>query len=227
MHLVLPKDEISPAPQRLRSENCIWMRKLSIIVVAFVVASCWTQPDINDLVNDMVVLTNYDTNADFNTFTTYTMPLDTIGLVSNSSTQQYIVSTYSKRITSTVKRSMDGTNRTRVATGQPAHLGINIYVVNDLQVFQSVVYPGYGYPGYGGFYGYSGYYNYPQVVNYQTQSAILVIEFLDLLNMDPSTSQPKIIWSANIGDLINSLDQDAKVVEAIQQAFTQSSYLNR
>jgi hypothetical protein len=198
------------------------MRSLVFITVLVVFVSCKTQPDLDELITDMVVVTQYDTTANFGSYDTYMLILDTVGLITNGD-PGYAVTPYTKKLTSTIKQSLDGTGRIRVAADQSPHLYVNIYVVNETQTFQSVYYPGYGY---GGFSGYPGYYNYPQVSYYQSQSAILVIEFQDLLNLPPG-GEPNIVWTANIGDLINSIDQDTKTVEAILQAFTQSAYLNQ
>lgn len=204
------------------------IRKLfGIVVLASVgLYGCKTQPDLSELVNDMVVMTSYDTLANFSNFPTYTLPLDTIGLISNSSAETYITDSYARMINSAVRRNFNLTNRTRVERNQNPDLGINIYVVNDLSVYQSVVYPGYGYPGYG-YGGYYGYYGYPYVNTQISQQAILIIEMVDLKQIDPVTNEPKRLWVANIGDLISSFEPEKKVVEAIDQAFVQSQYLKR
>lgn len=208
------------------------MKKSLLIVIVAVIAGCSSQPRLEELINDMVVLTSYDTNANFGSYTTYTMPLDTIGLQSNQSTQTYLASEYAHQITQAINRNLTASGRQRVEKNQTPSLGINIFVVNNLEIYQSVMYPSYGgYPGYGygygSYYGYGGYYGYPQVVTQQFDQAILVIELADLAVLDPTSKRPRIVWSANIGDLINSYDQNAKVIEAIDQAFAQSTYLKR
>lgn len=187
---------------------------------------CKTQPDLSELVNDMVVMTSYDTLANFAPLATYTLPVDTIGLISNATNETYLVDGYSKMINSAVRRNLNNTNRTRVEKNQSPDLGVNIYVINDLSIYQSVVYPGYGYPGYG-YGGYYGYYGYPYVNTQISNQAILVVELVNLKVIDPITNEPKKLWVANIGDLINSFDPEEKVLEAIDQAFVQSQYLKR
>lgn len=203
------------------------MRTLGFVSFAFLMASCLAQPDVGDLVQDMVVQTNYEPTADFTAYNTYTMPLDTIGLLSNANTATAIINPYSKIITAAVKKNMDDTGHQRVNLNQNPDLGVNVYVVNDVSIFQSVSYPGYygGYPGYYGGYGYQGYYGYPYLNTYATSTAVLVIELVDLKNTDPQTNRPRTVWVANMGDLVTSVDQDVKVVEAIAQAFKQSDYL--
>ena len=196
--------------------------------MAFAIAACRIQPDADELLNDMVVVTNYNETVNFDNFMTYAMPMDSIGLITNEASLKWITDDYASLVTNAMRNNMSSTGRTKVDKDQSPSLSVNVYVVKDVQAFQSVVYPNYyGYPGagYGNYYGYPGYYNYPQVVTYQSQSAIMIIEFVDLLNIDPVSGEARVIWTAHIGDLINSFDPEDKVVEAIDQAFAQSDYL--
>lgn len=202
------------------------MRKAIIILSMFTLLGCGTQPQLSEIVNDMVVLTNFNEDLNYNQYATYTMPLDTVGLISNTTSDEYISDPYAKLITSTIKRNLDQTNHTIVDKGDNPDIGVNVFIVNDLSVFQSVYYPNYYYPsyyGYSGYYGYGGYYGIP-TYSY-SQQAMLVIEFVDLRN--PTSGNPASIWVANIGDLVNSFDTSTKTKEAIDQAFVQSPFLTR
>jgi hypothetical protein len=202
------------------------VKKILIILLATAVSGCKLSPDADELLHDMVVVTNYDQSVNFDDFTTYTMPLDSVGLITNESSMDWITDEYASMITGTLRRNLSNTGRTFVDKDQSPSMAVNVYAIKNVQLFQNVVYPNYG-PGYGygGYYGYPGFYNYPQVISYESQSAILVIEFVDLLNIDPATNEARVLWVANIGDLINTFDPEEKVVEAIDQAFLQSEYL--
>src|SRR5690606_27770579 len=103
-------------------------------------------------------------------------------------------------------------------------LGVNVFIVNDLNFFQEVVYPGYYYP-YSG-YGYYSYYNYPYVNTYASNTGSLVVEIVDLKNRTPD-NKVKVIWTAFMGDIISTLDQEKQSAEGVDQAFVQSNYLGR
>lgn len=194
------------------------MRRFVVILLILLLFGCGTQPQLSELVNDMVVLTNFDETLDYSQYATYTMPMDTIGLLSNTSNNEYLANDYAKLITAAVKKNLDQTNHTKVDSVAGPDIGVNIFVVNDLSVVQSVYYPSYYYPSY---YGYNGYYGYGGIPTYSYfQQAALVIEFVDL-------SDNKSVWVANIGDLVNSYDTSTKTREAIDQAFVQSPFLNR
>lgn len=202
------------------------MRKAITILTMFTLLGCGTQPQLSELVNDMVVLTNFDENLNYSQYATYTMPLDTIGLISNTTSDEYLTGDFAKLITSTVKKNLDQTNHTLVNNNADPDIGVNVVIVNDLSVFQSVYYPGYYYPSSYGYYGYGGYGGYYGIPTYSySQQAALVIEFVDLKNA--TTGTPASIWVANIGDLVNSFDTSTKTREAIDQAFKQSPFLDR
>lgn len=185
---------------------------------------CGTQPQLSEIVNDMVVVTNYDASIDFAQYSTYVLTMDTIGLISNTSSANALSNDYSKMITATIKKNLDQRGHLQVTDNQNPDIGVNVIVVNDLSVSQSVVYPG-GYGGYYGYYGYYGYGGYGYVNTSYFQQAILVIELVDLRT--PASGDPEAIWTANIGDLVNSYDTSTKTREAIDQAFTQSPFLDR
>lgn len=204
------------------------MKNYWIVLVGAALVACEPQPKLDDLTKDMVVQTAYDTSIDFTEYQTYSMSLDTIGLVSNASNATAIVNPYATTVTTTVKKNLDGCGWQRVEPDQSPDLGVNVYIVNDVSVYQSVNYPSYyyGYPGYS-YGGYYGYYNYPYVSTYSSSRAVMVIELADLKLLDAQTKKPTVIWIANMGDLINSPNPEMKVVEAINQAFEQSNYLKQ
>jgi hypothetical protein len=203
------------------------MRKVFTVVSLFLLIGCGTQPKLSEIVNDMVVITNYETNVNFSDYSTYALTMDTVGLQSNTSSEDALSNDYTKLVTSQIKKNLDRTGRTQVDKNDTPDIGVNVTIVSDLSVSQSVIYPGgYYYPSYygsAGYYGYGGYGGY--VTTNYFQQAILVIELVDLKT--PSAANPPAIWVANIGDLVNSYDTSTKTKEAIDQAFDQSGYLNR
>ena len=198
------------------------MKKI-LFAVFLGLTGCGTQPQLAEIVNDMVVLTNYDTRVDFGDYSTYVLTMDTVGLISNTSNSNALVNEYTKQITAQIKKNLDQTNHTKVEADSLADIGVNVWIVSDLSVSQSVIYPGGGYGG--GYYGYYGGYYGGYVSTSYFQQALLVVEFVDLKNK--GAGNPITIWATNIGDLINSYDTSTKTKEAIDQAFVQSPYLGQ
>lgn len=192
--------------------------------------ACESEPDTADLVQDMVVQTNYDRTVDFQSYGSYTLSLDTIGYVTNRADESALSNGFAKSITSAVKRNLDAAGLAYVSLNDNPDLGINVFVVDDVNILRSVYYPDYfwGYPGYpgsfyGGYFGYQGFFGYPFTTTTYFRQALLVIEMVDL--QDIQNDNARVVWTANIGDLINTVNQDVKTIEAIDQAFRQSTYL--
>jgi len=201
-------------------------RKILYIIpaLAFMFSACQPEPEGAKLYDEFVVSTQYDPDSKENIkqYTTYAIATDTIGYVSanpNDTIRAYRPDfTYPRSVINAVKSSI-GNKLTRVDADQDPDVGINIYVVTELNLYQQVVYPTYGY--YGG--GYSGYY-YPYVVTYAQNTATLVVEMVDLKNRD-AQNRVRVVWSAYMGDVISSVDFEEQSVSAINQAFKQSPYL--
>lgn len=203
----------------------------SIFSIAIVsLLACNEGPDLKLRVKSMVVQTSFARNINFSAYSTFFMPADTIGLLSNVSDDTIIIGDYAKGVTARVRARISGGGFTFVERDEDPDLAINVYIVDNSGVFQSVTYPNYlyGYPGYyySGYYGYGGYYNYPVVQTYSYQSGMLAIELIDLKNKTPD-NKLQVVWVANIGDVYTSTDPFIKVLEAIDQAFRQSPYLKR
>ena len=204
------------------------MKKLIVVLICAVsILSCEKEPDNLKLFDELVVSTNYDTDVSFAAYATYAIPTDTIGFVSNRNPNDTILVAradnqyYPRKVLEKVMQNLNDRQYTRVARNENPDLGINVYVVNDLNLFQQVVYPNYYYPSY---YGYGSYYSYPYINTYAYNTGALVIEIVDLKNVTPD-NKVKVIWNAYLGDVYSTIDLTQQSVDAIDQAFIQSNYL--
>lgn len=204
------------------------MKRLTAVLAGTLILwGCQSEPDDLKLVDELVVSTNYDTEAVFSTYSTYAIPTDTIGFISNTNPNDTIlVSTaandhYPRKVLGQVMQNMNDRFYSRVDRNENPDLGVNVYVVKDLNLFQQVVYPNYYYPYY---YGYGSYYSYPYVSTYAYNTGALVVEIVDLKNVTPD-NKVKVIWNAYMGDVYSTIDLAQQSVDAIDQAFIQSNYL--
>jgi hypothetical protein len=194
--------------------------------------SCETEPDSAKLIDQLVVSTNYDPDTDFSTYATFALPTDTIGFVSNSSSDTIITSPSSdfpRQALSKIKSNLEDRGYVRVKRNESPDVGVNVMVVNDFNVFQEVVYPDYyGYSGnyYSGYYGYGSYYSYPYVNTYAYNTGVLIVEIVDLKNKTPD-NKVKVVWNAYMGDVYSTIDRIAQSKDAIDQAFVQSPYIGK
>lgn len=192
---------------------------------------CEPTPDELKLFDEFVVSTSYDNTANFNSYKTYTLRTDTIGFISNLTSDDTIEvgSQYARPVITQVNNNLVDRGYQKVEKTEDPDLAINIYVLKNLNVFQNVnYYPGYYDPGYynyyGSYYGYGGYYGYPYVSTYAYNTGVLVVEIIDLKSVNPN-SQVKVVWNAYMGDVFSSLDLKQQSLDAIDQAFVQSPYL--
>jgi hypothetical protein len=211
------------------------MRKfiyIPLLALCGVLQGCQPEPDAKQLIDQLVVATNYDETADFSSYATYAIPTDTIGLISNSTNDTIIVareSGFPRPVLNEIKSHLNALGYTQVERNQDPDLGINVLVVNDFNVFQQVVYPNtWGYPGnyYYGYYGYNSWYYYPYINTYAYNTGVLIIEMVDLKNRTPD-NKVKVVWDAYLGDVYSTIDLIPQSVDAIRQAFVQSPYLGR
>lgn len=190
--------------------------------LGLLLAGCQPVPDAEELNKNLVVETDYDDTVNFRDFTTYTLTLDTLGLISNTTKDTLQLGSYARDITEKIKANMDARGYTYVNKNQNPDLGFVAFLVSDFSVYQSISYPRYG----GGYYSsYYGYY-YPRVNTYATSSTVLILQLVDL-NTKTSQNQFKLIWRGFIGDLSSSVDPFQKSVEAIDQVFVQSTIIGK
>jgi len=195
--------------------------RLLLLIGLLFLWGCEPKPTLDKLVKSMVVTTDYNGNANFGNYSTYTMVLDTISYFDNSDPNPAdTIATASQStevhdITSRVKAKMDSVGYSLVSKKSAPDLWVYIYVNEVYSAYQSYSYNPYSYGYYGGSY-------YPTVS--VSDQADLYIYILDLKH---KVSGP-YLWAADIGDLVSSPDQtSATVVRAINQAFKQSPYIKK
>jgi hypothetical protein len=202
------------------------MKVLVPAFLALLFAGCQPEPDNLKLLDDLVVETNYDTSVNFSNYHTYTLALDTIGFISNRYSDTILVTpknqTLPRTITNQIQSNLTQRGMTRVSKSEEPDLGVIVFIVNDIDVFQQVVYPGYYYPS--NYYNYYSYYAYPYVQTSVTNTGALIIELVDLKNKT-ADNKVKVVWSAYMADIVSTLDRELQAKDGIDQAFIQSSYI--
>jgi hypothetical protein len=207
------------------------MKHFCYIAVLLGLVSCHSEPDSKKLFDELVVSTSFDPQAIFTNYKTFAMPTDTIGLVSETSNDTVLTareSDFPRPVLEAIRFNMEQRGFTRVDKNASPDLGINVVVVNDFNVFQQVVYPDpYYYSGsyYSNYYGYNSWYYYPYVNTYAYNTAVLIIELVDLKNRTPD-NKVRVVWSAYLGDLYSTIDLIDQTEMGIDQAFVQSSYIS-
>lgn len=192
--------------------------------------SCQKDPDMGELDVDFVVVTDYDSSADFNTFETYYIP-DSILVIGNNPTPTWVTS-QGNDVVDEIVGNMTQRGYTRSFDKTNANLGIQVtFIQNTTYIASDPLYPywWWGYPG-PDFWGDWGGWYYPYPIVYSYNVGTLIAEMVNLESSTAGTdSQLQVVWTAAMSGLLsgsNSIDMQL-AVNAINQAFIQSSYIQK
>src|SRR5688572_20170430 len=122
-------------------KRTLWVHAVLVLVAI----GCEAPVDELKLYDELVVITNYDTDADFSEYAAYAMPTDTIGFATNSNANDTVMIQsevdFPRPSLAAIEGNLDARGYTRVERTEDADLGINVTLVNDYNVFQQLVYP--------------------------------------------------------------------------------------
>ena len=207
------------------------MRNLLILFgVLLLAASCEKDPDYDKIDANLAVYTDHDKATDFTKFKTYYLP-DSI-LEASSRHASYWKDENAQELISTVASNMDKMGYKRITDPKQkdnADIGLQMsYVAQNTQVVTGGDFGGwwdYGFwgPWWGGW-----YYPYPVVYSYDTNA--LIIEMVDLSANNDGKEHGKlpVVWYASASGFNYSSRYNQKLLtNAIDQAFSQSAYLNK
>ncbi|GAO41112.1 DUF4136 domain-containing protein [Flavihumibacter petaseus] len=198
---------------------------LLVLTCYLIVGGCRKSPDLDELSSKFVVATNADKEADFKTYKTYFIS-DTIRYLTNTSTDTVLVGPDADQLINTVKSNMSALGYTFVGRFDDPDVGLNMMVVKDLNI-QTIVYPDWWWDWWYPWYWYDWYYPpyYPWSYTYAYTTGSIYISMGDLKNA-PETKKLRMLWDALMGGALGTQSQNiAEGVDAINQAFQQSSYL--
>lgn len=200
----------------------------ALLILLF--TSCQKDPDMGKLDIDFVVVTDYDSNANFSVFETYYIP-DSILVIGNNPTPTWVTSEGDDVIEEIVD-NMSERGYTRSLDKSTANLGIQVtFIQNTTYIASDPLYPywWWGYPG-PDFWGDWGGWYYPYPIVYSYNVGTLITEMVNLESPTTETdSQLQVVWTAAMSGLLsgsNSIDMQL-AVNAIYQAFIQSSYIQK
>ena len=195
-----------------------------LTIFSFAFFACRKLPDTGALSNSFAVQTSKDANANFSNYNTYSIS-DTINLRSTNPNDTVWDDADAQQLIDAVRSNLDARGYTEVDRGSVPDLGIGFTAIKDLNV--GVVYPGWWWGGYWGCYwyycGYPPYYGYGAV--YSIPTGTLILDMIDLKNA-AANGKLDILWSSVMtGGLGNTSDDIQLGLEAVDQSFTQSPYI--
>lgn len=134
--------------------SSVWLVSISLILLL----GCKLEPDLGELVQNMVVQTRYDRDSVtpdfniFNTYSTFTMRIDTMGLVSTRYTDTLLIDDsggdFVKSVTRRVRDKVLEAGYIRVQPQDNPDFAVNVILLDNFSFFQAINYapfiPGIG-----------------------------------------------------------------------------------
>jgi hypothetical protein len=205
---------------------------LVLLMAPLAFTSCEKDADTDKLDNNFVVYTNYDKNANFSSFSTYYLP-DSILIIGDKKEAEYWNDENAQKIINTYATNMANKGYLRTDNKEEADLGLQVSYVKSTYFVTNYGEPQWwwGYPGYWGvpYWGDWGDWYYPYAITYSYSTGSFVTELLNLDAPQGQNAQLPVLWTAYMsGVLSGSTSVNVELaIEAVDQAFTQSAYLNK
>ena len=185
--------------------------------VAFIL-SCTKYPAASDRVlEDLVVVTQYDTKVDFNNYQTFGITGSITKITDNDTS--VIVDSEALAVLNQISENMKSRGFIEAPAGTKPDFGIQVLYFENTQVY---VY----YYDWWGYYPY-WYYYYPYSPVYYSSytTGLLDIQMIDLKFPDTNANTLAMRWNAYIRGLLDGTHSQSDILGAVDQAFIQTPQL--
>ncbi len=186
---------------------------LLLMGAGLILASCTKYPPSSDrLLEDLAVITQYDTKADFNSYKTYSLAPSITKVTDKDTT--VMTGPTADAVLAQIDKDMQARGFVKVATTAKPDLGIEVVYYQNTTVYT------YYYDYWGWYYPYYPYYP----VYYSSYTTGLAnIELIDLKTA--TTDRAYIRWNAYIRGLLTGSHTTAEITAKVDQAFIQTPQL--
>jgi len=201
---------------------------LALCIVGFF--ACRKAPDLGQLSVNFVVQTSKEPDANFGGYKTYYIS-DSIALINSNPTDDSLwFDNDAKQLVEAVRANMDARGYTEVSSSHAGpDLGLGLTAIKDLNI--GVIYPGWWWGYWGGCYwGYCGYPPYyPWYggggIVYSVPTGTIVLDMIDLKNAG-ADGKLTVPWGSVMSGGLGYTSDDIQLgIQAIDQSFTQSPYI--
>ena len=201
-------------------------------IVLLVMGGCAPDSGFNSISDFDVVVTHYDPEADFQTYTTFAVA-DTVAHLGNpSGNDDGISKAIDPIIIDEITTQMIRMGYT--LENNPENNLPDLFMLPGITVSTWTGYvPGYPwYPGYGwgGWYPYYPWYpGYMPGYTYSYDTGTIIVDMVDVSTLDEETGDVLVIWTGGINGVVSgsSSSNYDRVEGGIRQAFDQSPYLKK
>ena len=180
--------------------------------------SCTKYPPSSDrLLEDLAIVTQYDTKIDFNNYKTYSIANSITKITDKDTTN--ITDANATAILDQIAKNMEKRGFVKSVAPQKPDLGIQVLYFQNTEVY--VYY--YDWWGYYPYWYY--YYPYPSTYYYSYTTGMGNIELIDLKNANTASNILYIRWNAYIRGLLTGNHSQSEMLNGIDQAFIQTPQL--
>jgi hypothetical protein len=194
--------------------------KLFLMLFAFAAlffTSCTKYPPTSDrLLEDLAIVTQYDTKVDFDDYKTFSI-VNYITKVTDKDTS-VITDANAMAVLDQISKNMKSRGFTEAATGEKPDFGIQVIYFQNTYVY-AYYYDWWGYYPY-------WYYYYPYYPVYYSSytTGLANIELVDLKYVGANNTL-YLRWNAYIRGLLTGYHTQAEILNSVDQAFDQTPQL--
>jgi hypothetical protein len=182
------------------------------------ILGCTKYPPSSDrLLEDLVVITQYDTKIDFNQYHTFNIPDYIVKITSKDTTK--LTNSLATSVLDEITKNMTARGFLKLPASEKADFGIDVVYYQNTYVYT------YNYDWWG-YYPY-WYYYYPYYPVYYSSytTGMANIELVDLKYPDSNNEKLYLRWNAFIRGLLTGDHSNVQITNAVDQAFIQTPQL--
>lgn len=198
---------------------------VSFFFIAGLIASCYPEKDRTVADLDLVG-TRFADAIDFKSYKTYQLYDSVVIVYDTTEAKPDYPLEEANLILSTMKANLMNYGWIEVTGTDTPDVYIEASTWNS-KIVGVTYYPGWGYPGYG--WGYPSYgWGYPSYGTsyYSYTTGTVMMHMMDVKNYAFDDSPPTIMWTGGLNGILTSSSTSSRLERSINQAFTQSAYLN-
>jgi len=174
-------------------------------------------PSSERLLEDLAVITQYDTKIDFNNYKTYAIVTSITKITDKDTTQ--VNDQMAQNVLAQIAKNMELQGFVKAADGVKPDFGIDVIYYENTYVYT------YSYDWWGYYPYWDWYYPYYPVYYSSYTAGAANIELIDLKVVDTNNQKLYLRWNAFIRGLLTGTHTSADIMNAINQAFIQTPQL--
>jgi hypothetical protein len=191
---------------------------LLILSGSLILGSCTKYPAASDRVmEDLVVVTQYDTKVDFNNYQTFGIT-SSITKISDNDTS-VIIDSEALAILNQIAENMKSRGFIEAPTGTKPDFGIQVLYFENTQVYV------YYYDWWGYYPSWYYYYPYSPVYYSSYTTGLLDVQMIDLKFPNTTNNTLVMRWNAYIRGIMDGTHSQSEILGAVDQAFAQTPQL--